>query len=104
MIELDHYQLVFRFPEVHEDAVCRIAFQRTLRIPDDNRACALPPGLGCFPLHKALAGAEKLANLDSVAARHIKQGKGVPSDNDPVVPTKVTEIQGGKNRVREGVF
>jgi hypothetical protein len=51
MIELDDYQLVFRFPEVHEDAVCRIAFQRTLRIPDDNRAYALPPGLGCFPLH-----------------------------------------------------
>jgi hypothetical protein len=39
-----------------------------------------------------------------VAARHIKQGKAVPSDNDPVVPTKVIQIQGGKNRVREGVF
>ncbi len=50
MIELRHDELVFRFPDVHDDAVCRIAFQRTLRIPDDNREHALPPGLGRFPL------------------------------------------------------
>ncbi len=51
MIELRQDQLVFRFPEVHEDARCRIAFQRTLRIPDDNRSYFLPPGLGRFPLN-----------------------------------------------------
>ena len=28
----------------------RIGFQRTLRIPDDNRDYPLPPGLGAFPL------------------------------------------------------
>ena len=50
MITLDDDQLVFRFPNVHPDATCRIAFQRTLRIPDDNRDHPLPPGLGCFPL------------------------------------------------------
>ena len=50
MIELKHNQLVVRFPEVHEDAVCFIGFQRTLRIPDDNRDYPLPPGLGGFPL------------------------------------------------------
>ena len=50
MIELKHNQLVVRFPEVHEDAVCSIGFQRTLRIPDDNRDYPLPPGLGGFPL------------------------------------------------------
>ncbi len=50
MIELRNDRLVFRFPEVHADAVCRIGFQRTLRIPDDNRDHPLPPGLGRFPL------------------------------------------------------
>ena len=50
MLELKNDNLVFRFPEVHADAVCRIGFQRTLRIPDDNREYSLPPGLGRFPL------------------------------------------------------
>ena len=50
MIELDDNQLTIRFPDVHPDAVCRIDFQRTLRIPDDNRDYPLPPGLGRFPL------------------------------------------------------
>ncbi len=51
MIELKNDYLTFRFPEVHKDAECRISFQRTLRIPDDNRAYSLPPGLGTFPLN-----------------------------------------------------
>ena len=51
MIELKRDQLIFRFPEVHKDARCSISFQRTLRIPDDNRAHFLPPGLGDFPLN-----------------------------------------------------
>ena len=50
-IELRDNQLIFRFPNVHEDAVLRIEFQRTLRIPDDNREYPLPPGLGAFPLN-----------------------------------------------------
>lgn len=50
MIELEKDQLVFRFPEVHPDAVLRVGFQRTLRIPDDDRDYPLPPGLGLFPL------------------------------------------------------
>lgn len=50
MIELRHSELVFQFPEVHEDATCRVDFQRTLRIPDDNREYPLPPGLGCFQM------------------------------------------------------
>jgi hypothetical protein len=29
---------------------CRIAFQRTLRIPDDGREYPLPPGMGKFPV------------------------------------------------------
>ena len=28
----------------------RVEFQRTLRIPDDDRLYPLPPGLGAFPL------------------------------------------------------
>lgn len=50
MIELKNDSLVFSFPEVHPDAKLRIDFQRTLRIPDDDRVYPLPPGLGSFPL------------------------------------------------------
>ena len=51
MIELKDDELVFRFPEVHELAELRVGFQRTLRIPDDNREYPLPPGFGTFPLN-----------------------------------------------------
>jgi len=50
MIELEDDQLIFHFPEVHPRARCTIEFQRTLRLPDDNREYCLPPGLGRFPL------------------------------------------------------
>ena len=50
MITLERSRLVFRFPDVHKHAVCGIEFQRTLRIPDDERDYPLPPGLGGFPL------------------------------------------------------
>ena len=50
VIELRNDELVFSFPDVHEDARCGIDFQRTLRIPDDNQAYPLPPGLGQFPM------------------------------------------------------
>lgn len=50
MIELRGDRLVFSFPEVHEDAVCTVEFQRTLRIPDDGSNYFLPPGLGRFPV------------------------------------------------------
>jgi hypothetical protein len=50
MMELQSDALVFRFPEVHEHAELRVAFQRTLRIPDDGGAYPLPPSLGRFPL------------------------------------------------------
>ena len=50
MITLDNDSLVFRFPDVHNDARCAIDFQRTLRIPDDGQDYPLPPGLGRFPL------------------------------------------------------
>ena len=49
-IELRNDRLIFRFPGVHKDAELAIEFQRTLRIPDDNREYRLPPGLGRFPL------------------------------------------------------
>ncbi|UCG85905.1 MAG: hypothetical protein JSW71_18660 [Gemmatimonadota bacterium] len=50
MIELKRDVLVFRFPKVHEDAKMRVDFQRTLRIPDDDKDYPLPAGLGRFPL------------------------------------------------------
>ncbi len=50
MITLEYDSLVLRFPQVHKSAQCSIGFQRTLRIPDDDRDYPLPPGLGGFPL------------------------------------------------------
>ena len=60
MIELKNNQLVFSFPDLHEDAVCRVDFQRTLRIPDDNREYPLPPGLGRFPMAQVAEHASRL--------------------------------------------
>ncbi len=50
MVTLEGDHLVFRFPDVHEEARLTVTFQRTLRIPDDDRLYPLPPGLGAFPL------------------------------------------------------
>jgi hypothetical protein len=50
MVTLEGDHLVFRFPDVHEEARLMVTFQRTLRIPDDDRHYPLPPGLGAFPL------------------------------------------------------
>ena len=50
MITLEKNVLEFRFPEVHKQARCSIEFQRTLRIPDNDKDYPLPPGLGRFPL------------------------------------------------------
>ncbi len=63
MIELRNNELVFQFPEVHQKANCQINFQRTLRIPDDNRAYPLPPGLGCFPVEHVDDFAGKLPEV-----------------------------------------
>lgn len=60
MLELSRDKLVFSFPEVHEDAVCSVSFQRTLRIPDDNREYGLPPGLGTFPMEHVEDHAKRL--------------------------------------------
>lgn len=50
MIELRNDALNFSFPDVHPDARLTIDFERTLRIPDDDRVYPLPPGLGRFPV------------------------------------------------------
>ncbi len=63
MIELKRDHLVFRFPEVHRNAELRIDFQRTLRIPDDDKDYPLPPGLGSFPLRHVDDFAESVPNL-----------------------------------------
>ena len=51
MVDLRADCLRFCFPAVHQEAACSISFQRTLRIPDDNRSHPLPPGLDRFPLY-----------------------------------------------------
>ena len=50
MIELRDNELRIRFPDVHDEARMSIHFQRTLRIPDDEKDYPLPAGLGLFPL------------------------------------------------------
>ena len=60
MVELRGDTLTFSFPEIHKDAVCSVSFQRTLRIPDDDREHFLPPGLGKFPLHHVDDHADRL--------------------------------------------
>ena len=50
MPTLENDRLVFRFPQIEEDASFSIDFQRTLRIPDTDATYHLPPGLGNFPL------------------------------------------------------
>ena len=46
MIELHDDSLDFSFPEIHPQAKLTVTLQRTLRIPDDDRAWPLPPGSG----------------------------------------------------------
>ncbi len=53
MPTLEDDDLVFRFPQNCGRSTFRIAFQRTLRIPDSDREYPLPPGLGTFPLRHA---------------------------------------------------
>ena len=60
MIELKKNELVFRFPDVHPNAVGRIDFMKTLRIPDDGRSYPLPAGLGQFHLEHIEDHAERL--------------------------------------------
>ena len=60
MIELLKDALVFSFPRVHPEARLRVAFQRTLRIPDDGGTYPLPPGLGEFPLRHVDDFAERV--------------------------------------------
>ena len=60
MITLERDRMTFRFPEVHPEVRCGIEFQRTLRIPDDDRSYPLPPGLGRFPLRHVNDFADRL--------------------------------------------
>jgi hypothetical protein len=63
MIELRHDTLHFSFPDVHPSANLSITFQRTLRIPDDDKTYNLPPGLGAFPLRHVDDFAERVPAL-----------------------------------------
>ena len=53
MPTLENDRLVFRFPQIEENANLSIYFQRTLRIPDTETTYSLPPGLGTFPVRHA---------------------------------------------------
>lgn len=49
-IEIKNEQLTFNFNELKDDNVFNVNFNRTLRIPSDDKKYGLPPGLGNFPL------------------------------------------------------
>ena len=50
MITLNRSRLSFHFPHLPPTASVSLNFQRTLRLPDNDKTHALPPGLGAFPL------------------------------------------------------
>lgn len=66
MITLDDDVLNIRCPNVHPHANVQLEFQRTLRIPDDDRVHGLPAGLGRFPLRHV---EDFAGNLDEVMLR-----------------------------------
>lgn len=49
-IEIKNGQLMFNFAEIGSNENFGVTFQRTLRIPDDNKKYSLPPSLGHFPI------------------------------------------------------
>lgn len=50
MVLLRNNTIEFAFPEVHPEAVLKVDFCRTLRVPDDGQRHYLPPNLGRFVL------------------------------------------------------
>ncbi|MDG4650166.1 hypothetical protein P6F26_17085 [Roseibacterium sp. SDUM158017] len=60
MPTLENDRLVFRFPQIDEDASFSIDFRRTLRIPDSDETYPLPPGLGRFPIRHVEDHADSL--------------------------------------------
>lgn len=59
MIELARNALAFSFPDLHPDATLRVAFRRTLRVPDEP-GFPQPPRRGAFALRRAAELAERL--------------------------------------------
>lgn len=49
-LELCDDQLNFDFTHLHPDAILKIVFHRTLRVPDNGETNFLPPSLGRFPV------------------------------------------------------
>lgn len=60
MIRIEHDHLLVSFPDLSPRASLRIGLQRTLRLPDDNKAYPLPPSLGQFPLKHVDDHADRL--------------------------------------------
>jgi hypothetical protein len=54
------YQLRHRTDSVQLGPRLRIAFERTLRIPDDGGIYPLPPGLGEFPIRRVADYASRI--------------------------------------------
>ena len=65
MPTLENDRLVFRFPQIEEQASFSIDFKRTLRIPDSKKTYSLPPGFGSFPLRHVEDHAEKAPSVET---------------------------------------
>ena len=50
MVGLDNNELVFRFPEVHPDALMKISFRRMVRVPENSKTYNIPRPFDKFPL------------------------------------------------------
>ena len=79
----DEIEAALRAAGLHDASfpALTIAFQRTLRIPDDGRTDPLPAGLGAFPLRSlddfpATAPASWLQSLRGVQRRKLTAGSG----------------------------
>jgi hypothetical protein len=83
-----------------------VAFQRTLRIPNDGRAYPLPPGLGPFPLRRAdrtpRAPAEWRARHDVIVPMYQREALWLAFDGKSWHPGVVQVGLGGIDAVAGG--
>lgn len=55
--------IIFRFPEIHEEASLKITFMRTLRVPDNGVSYPLPASVGNFPICSVEDYTDKLSEV-----------------------------------------
>ena len=72
-----------------------INFQRTLRIPDDDKTYPLPPGLGKFPIEKVQDYFDQVLSLKMTLSATSNGQEIQPVDKVSSFPNSTTEDQTG---------